>query len=81
MRAYGASCPLELDPVPHAENPTLLLDSADARALLGWRPQLDIDETIAMTAEFYRLWADGAPVAQILRRQARALLSAHGAAA
>lgn len=32
----------------------LMLDSAKARARLGWRPAWDLDETIARTADWYR---------------------------
>ena len=36
------------------ESQTLILSADRARALLGWRPLLDFDETVAWTADWYR---------------------------
>jgi CDP-glucose 4,6-dehydratase len=42
-----------LEHAPH-EATCLKLDSSKSRALLGWRPLLDLDETAGMTADWYR---------------------------
>jgi len=44
-------------PQPH-EAGLLQLDSAKARAQLGWRPVWDYDTTIRRTADWYRAWLD-----------------------
>ena len=44
---------VQLEKAPH-EATYLKLDSSKSRALLGWRPLLDLDETADMTAEWYR---------------------------
>jgi CDP-glucose 4,6-dehydratase len=50
-RGTLASPPVE--PQPH-EASLLLLDSGKARAVLGWSPRLGIDETVTLTADWYR---------------------------
>ena len=47
----------------------LTLDCAKARARLGWRPKLDFNGTVALTAEWYRSWASGADMKQLSRAQ------------
>lgn len=48
----------------------LRLDSSKARARLGWRPLLPLDEALVWTVEWYRGYlADGATAGGILRRQ------------
>ena len=37
----------------------LLLDNTKSKELLGWSPRLHIDQAIAMTFEWYRVFADG----------------------
>ncbi len=44
---------------PH-EAHLLTLDCAKARAQLGWRPRIDFDAAIALTASWYSAWARGA---------------------
>ena len=44
---------VQLEKAPH-EAAYLKLDSGKSRALLGWRPLLDLDETAEMTALWYR---------------------------
>lgn len=46
---------------PH-EAGLLMLDSAKARRLLGWRPVWAVEETLARTAEWYRAFHAGEPV-------------------
>lgn len=47
----------KLAPPPSGEQPheaaLLLLDSTKAREVLGWAPRLDIDDTVALTADWY----------------------------
>ncbi|MDE2410796.1 MAG: CDP-glucose 4,6-dehydratase [Sphingomonadales bacterium] len=42
------------------EAPVLALDSSLATAELGWKPKLDMRDTIRWTAEWYRDWNSGA---------------------
>ena len=44
---------------PPKEDTQLKLDASAAAATLGWRPRLDIAETIAWTAEWYAGWQAG----------------------
>ena len=57
----------ETSPVPH-ESATLRLDSTKARAQLGWKPRLSLDDTLRWTVEWHRDFAGG--------RDARALVEA-----
>lgn len=43
-----------VEPSPLHEAQTLRLDIAKAHALLGWRPALGVEETVRMTADWYR---------------------------
>jgi len=53
--AYGdGSARIEIAPSALAEADRLMLDIAKAVALLGWRPRLDLDQTLALTAAWYR---------------------------
>lgn len=65
----------ELDerPSPH-EAPFLTLDSAKARAKLGWRPRWDLDDALDAIVEWFLAYRDGGDVramtlAQIARHQ------------
>lgn len=65
----------ELDerPSPH-EAPFLTLDSAKARAGLGWRPRWDLDDALDAIVEWFLAYRDGGDVrattlAQIARHQ------------
>ena len=46
-------------PQPH-EAVLLRLDSSKARASLGWRPRLDLNQTLTMIVDWHRLVASGA---------------------
>ena len=46
-------------PQPH-EAVLLRLDSSKARAALGWRPRLDLNQTLTMIVDWHRLVASGA---------------------
>ena len=51
------------------ESKTLRLDSVFASEHLGWRPVLDFDESLAMTADWYADWFDGANIYSITVKQ------------
>lgn len=61
-------------PYPH-ETHVLRLDTAKARALLGWRPLLSFDETIQWTADWHRAFVTGGDVAEATSRQIDAYLT------
>ena len=48
------------DPNAPYETGVLRLETGAAQARLGWRPLLDFDRAIDMTASWYARWADGA---------------------
>ena len=53
---------------PH-EAPTLAIDAAKARARLGWRPRLPLDQAIAWTAGWYKSHQNGADPGRLIDRQ------------
>lgn len=53
------------------EEPLLLLDAAKAGARLGWRPRLNLDDTLAWTEEWYRRQADGESARDLCAEQIR----------
>jgi CDP-glucose 4,6-dehydratase len=70
-RAWGgqeAFAP-RVEPSALVEAETLRLDISKARALLGWRPMLGIEETVRMTADWYRLRAQSPGRAADLTRE------------
>ena len=71
--AWGApvSWTREEGPQPH-ETDVLLLDSAKARRVLGWRPALDAGQALAWTASWYRRALEGAPAVELCMEQIRA---------
>jgi CDP-glucose 4,6-dehydratase len=52
---------VQLEKAPH-EAACLKLDSGKSRALLGWRPLLDLDETAELTACWYRKAISRTPI-------------------
>lgn len=56
----GATVPIRQVAPQAAEAPVLTLDSSLARGTLQWRSRLDLDETLRLTAEWYRAWRRGA---------------------
>lgn len=55
---------------PQVHEATLLkLDTSKARARLAWRPRLDLDATLALTAEWYRGYLEGADLRALSERQ------------
>ena len=57
------------DPTAPAEAQLLTLDSSRIRMHLGWRPRLDFDGTIALTADWYSAWARGEAMRDVTRSQ------------
>lgn len=53
---------------PH-EARLLTLDCSKARERLGWRPLLGFDETVCMTADWYRAWFRGEDIFALSRSQ------------
>ena len=47
---------MRIEPSPLKEAGVLKLDIAKAEAGLGWRPVLDFEETVALTADWYRAY-------------------------
>ncbi len=54
----------------------LALDCAKANERLGWRPRLDFDATIALTASWYSAWARGEAMAPVTSAQIAAFMEA-----
>lgn len=55
---------------PH-EAGVLRLDSSRARLALGWRPRWNLEEALARTAEWHRLWRQGRDMADCCAVQIR----------
>lgn len=70
MAAWGdqVAAPI-VEPSPLHEAQTLRLDISKAHALLGWRPALGIDETVRLTADWYRARAASPGAAADLTRE------------
>lgn len=63
-------------PVPH-EAHLLRLDSSKARAALGWKPTLGIEETIDLIVDWHKSVSAGADARDITIRQIHRFLSNH----
>lgn len=53
---------------PH-EATLLKLDTSKARARLAWEPRLDLDETLVLTAQWYRAWLERADLRGVSQHQ------------
>ncbi len=53
----GPAVEMAVEPSPLKEAGYLKLDIAKAEAGLGWRPILDFEQTVALTADWYRAYA------------------------
>jgi len=70
LRAWGkASYPIEVGSSKLHESTYLRLDSSKARQEIGWRPLLAFDETIELTANWYRRYLAGEDAANLLKEQ------------
>lgn len=56
------------DTGPH-EAKMLTLDTALAKKTLGWAPRLNVNDTIAWTAEWYKDWSQGSDPKQLVHDQ------------
>lgn len=63
-------------PVPH-EAHLLRLDSSKARAALGWKPTLSIEETIDLIVAWHKGVGDGLDARELTLHQIRQFLSQH----
>jgi CDP-glucose 4,6-dehydratase len=69
-RQWGAAMRWELDPGPHPpEAAQLRLDAGKAQQRLGWKPLLNIDETLGWAVEWYREHAQARDRARALCTQ------------
>ena len=60
IHAWGDEGRWEQDPASHPHEANLLkLDSAKARTMLGWKPILNIEETLEWTAHWYKGFTAG----------------------
>ncbi len=59
---------------PHEAN-FLKLDCSKMKSVFGWRPQYDVREAIALTAEWYKAYAAGEDVAAVMDRQIAAMFA------
>jgi CDP-glucose 4,6-dehydratase len=66
---FGASA-------PQVHEATLLkLDTSKARANLAWRPSLDLDDALGMTAAWYRAYLDGGDLRAVSEQQLEQYIS------
>ena len=56
---------VEINPAGGREAALLTLDSAKARAELGWRPRWPLERALAETVRWYRAWQEGADMRQV----------------
>jgi CDP-glucose 4,6-dehydratase len=57
---WGNSAQWISDPGENVHEATYLkLDCSKARALLGWKPKLNIEESLNFTVDWYKAYADG----------------------
>jgi CDP-glucose 4,6-dehydratase len=69
-RHWGAAASWRAQPGDHPhEAGQLRVDSAKARALLGWRPRLTLDQALAWTVEWYRRERAGDDTAAVTNTQ------------
>jgi CDP-glucose 4,6-dehydratase len=67
---WGAGAAWQADPGPHPpEAPTLRLDSAKARAQLGWAPRWELPEALERVVGWHRAEHDGADARELTLAQ------------
>ena len=70
MELWDANVSVDIAPGPHPhEAPHLALDCSMARGMLDWRPRTDLDDGLALTAEWYRRVLAGDDAARLTRAQ------------
>jgi CDP-glucose 4,6-dehydratase len=69
QRHWGQTLSIEFEQSPLKEAHFLRLDISKARLELGWEPVLNLDDTIAMTADWYRRYLAGAGAAALMSEQ------------
>ena len=72
--AYGERLEIATVRAPHPENPSLRLDSSQARTELGWRPVLEAGEAVRSAAQWYRRHAAGESARTLLDDDVRRFL-------
>lgn len=73
---WGAGAGWVQDPGSHPhEATTLMLDCTKADTRLGWRPKLDLDAALGLSADWYRVWRDGGDLAALSKDQINHYLS------
>jgi CDP-glucose 4,6-dehydratase len=68
MWGNGASWIRDSVPGVH-EDHILRLDASKARAEVGWKPRLRIEEALEWTMAWYRAWNQGEDMAEFTRQQ------------
>ena len=74
-RVPGAGWQCDAAPQPHEAN-MLKLDSAKAKARLGWRPRWNLPAALARTLEWHQAWQSGADMTEASLAQIRSYESA-----
>jgi CDP-glucose 4,6-dehydratase len=77
IEGFASACALRRSPrvrfgvhTAQLHEATLLkLDISKARARLAWRPALDLDATLALTADWYRAWLEGGDLRTLTEQQ------------
>lgn len=59
LQAWGTDIPIEIRRSDLPETQVLRLDASKARALLEWKPRLDVRDTIDLTARWYQRFHAG----------------------
>ena len=72
---WGNGAKYNMDARAHPDETRLLsLDSAKARSVLGWRPQLDLTVALKMAVDWYKAHQSGADMSRVTREQLYAYL-------
>jgi CDP-glucose 4,6-dehydratase len=73
----GATWEIDSRPAPH-EATLLKLDSSKARARLGWKPRLDLENAICWTIDWYRAYRDEKEMRAVTLQQLERYLALEG---
>jgi CDP-glucose 4,6-dehydratase len=69
QRHWGEKLSIDIQTSPLKEAHFLRLDISKARREIGWEPALSLDETLTMTADWYRRYEAGADAAALMAEQ------------